>query len=745
MDSEGRRNNRADNSRAGFEKREKRRTIRGLQEAIDNNDVETVKQILTGDFDVDFQYRSQTALQLAVKQGCHEICKLLIKKGANVNMADAELNNLLNMACWRGYLDIAKLLVDNNAGIDDRNIHGSTPLNTCAFRGYTDILLLLLQAKCNPDLPNDHGLTPLHTATKLCNKEIVQMLILGGCDVNKMDFERRTPLMMAAELGYCDIARLLLKGVDSSLEDKQGGGGSNFQDKWRGADPNLQDKRGATACFEAASMGHVEVLNELICAKADLNLPITKGTSPLLESIYTNHLDVALRLIQGGCNVDQTDRCNQAPIHAAVALVSKYFNEEKATMMSLIRALVEAGCDLNVGDQLGERPLYQSVCGGDHELTKYLLDRKADPTVITNKGEGILHAGVYGNNSDLMELLLKAGCPINVVNERGEHPLMTAVLNHSDIKIVRSLIEAGSDLNLQCKQAHNMTTLHRAILHYYSEAALLLIDSGCDINIRNDNDQTALYIACEKGNDEIVKRLLEHPKCSLKITRTSAIPLHAAVVSGHPRIVQMLVDAGCDINLIDVEGLTPVQHATEEHNFHIAKLLLKYNCDLNFHHHIKRLYRCCLKQEDQHPHFCLEPLFLALTHKDVDLIRLFINCYYTLPTNTIKMLTDVFRSTPEMSEHFSPQLKEEILNALRNATKHTRKLQEICRGAVRQILGQGIHLKVEQLPLAIRLKSYVLMDEYFGSLDSVIEEMELSHPFTLGAFRSVHDEEEGQG
>ena len=45
--------------------------------------------------------------------------------------------------------------------------------------------------------------------------------------------------------------------------------------------------------------------------------------------------------------------------------VSQYFNEQIGQVMTLIRKLVEAGCDLNVPDQRGERPLYQSACGGN--------------------------------------------------------------------------------------------------------------------------------------------------------------------------------------------------------------------------------------------------------------------------------------------------------------------------------------------------------------------------------------------
>jgi hypothetical protein len=56
-----------DSSRSGFEKREKRRQIRKLQDAITEKDVSCVKEILQDEFDVDFQYRGQTALQQAVR------------------------------------------------------------------------------------------------------------------------------------------------------------------------------------------------------------------------------------------------------------------------------------------------------------------------------------------------------------------------------------------------------------------------------------------------------------------------------------------------------------------------------------------------------------------------------------------------------------------------------------------------------------------------------------------------------
>lgn len=116
----------ADNSRAGFEKRQKRRQIRALQEAIDQRDTTAVEKILEDDFDVDFQYRSQTALQLAVREGCYNICKLLIDRKANVNMSDAEQNNLLNLACSRGIICLTFL----SAYVIDLYVHTVASVNS---------------------------------------------------------------------------------------------------------------------------------------------------------------------------------------------------------------------------------------------------------------------------------------------------------------------------------------------------------------------------------------------------------------------------------------------------------------------------------------------------------------------------------------------------------------------------------------------------------------------------------------
>ena len=42
---------------------------------------------------------------------------------------------------------------------------------------------------------------------------------------------------------------------------------------------------------------------------------------------------------------------------------------------------------------------------------------------------------------------------------------------------------------------------------------------------------------------------------------------------------------------------------------------------------MRGLQLCCLHQEDPHPHLGLEPLFLAMTHKNVHMMRMLLKCY----------------------------------------------------------------------------------------------------------------------
>lgn len=188
---------------------------------------------------------------------------------------------------------------------------------------------------------------------------------------------------------------------------------------------------------------------------------------------------------------------------------------------------------------------------------------------------------------------------------------------------------------------------------------------------------------------------------------------------------------------INIDGLSPIQLSIQENCTFITKLLLMYNCDMDAHAKAKRLFKCCLTHEDRHPHFDLEPLFLALTHRSVEMMQLLINCYWKRPVKTIRMLDQIFKSTPDINTHYTPQMIAEFPILFRSNSKMPLSLQHMCRAIIREKLGPCPQSKVEHLPVAKKLYGYILMDEYFSDLFDEIRQNAIDHPKDFLTFHSV--------
>ena len=77
---------------------------------------------------------------------------------------------------------------------------------------------------------------------------------------------------------------------------------------------------------------------------------------------------------------------------------------------------------------------------------------------------------------------------------------------------------------------------------------------GCEINTVNAKRHTPLYVACEKNDDVIAKKILTDRKFNSKIFQVATIPqpLLAAVGNNHVHLVDVLIKAGSHINMVSV-------------------------------------------------------------------------------------------------------------------------------------------------------------------------------------------------
>jgi ankyrin repeat protein len=179
----------------------------------------------------------------------------------------------------------------------------------------------------------------------------------------------------------------------------------------------------------------------------------------------------------------------------------------KLNDIARIKALLEAGTDVNVADELGEKPLHIAAVRGYLQAASMLIAQGADVNGGDGRGLTPLHAAAWSGNKEVVALLIDKGADINAGDEDGVTPLHAAALaGRSDT--VALLIARGADVNV--KNAEGMTPLHAAALAGDRETVALLIAAGADVNARNNNGVTPLHTASQKGAHDIVQLLRQH-------------------------------------------------------------------------------------------------------------------------------------------------------------------------------------------------------------------------------------------
>lgn len=126
---------------------------------------------------------------------------------------------------------------------------------------------------------------------------------------------------------------------------------------------------------------------------------------------------------------------------------------------------------------------------------------------------------------------------------------------------------------------------------------LVKINYGADINLRNENNDTALMLAVGYGRLDLVNRLMDagaDPK--VKDSSGRDVLLHLCFSGyGNSSLVlslvdKMIVDLGCDINTTDNDGNNILHYTLEEEKLnYVSKYLSKRGIDLNHKNNQKQI------------------------------------------------------------------------------------------------------------------------------------------------------------
>ncbi len=93
---------------------------------------------------------NKTPLHIAAKEGLHDIGKLLIGFGADINTLDAGLCTPLHWSANKGDEAFVRLLLEHKANPNARDLAWSTPLHEATRRNHINIVKVLMNYNADP-------------------------------------------------------------------------------------------------------------------------------------------------------------------------------------------------------------------------------------------------------------------------------------------------------------------------------------------------------------------------------------------------------------------------------------------------------------------------------------------------------------------------------------------------------------------------------------------------------------------
>jgi len=155
--------------------------------------------------------------------------------------------------------------------------------------------------------------------------------------------------------------------------------------------------------------------------------------------------------------------------------------------------------------------------------------------------------------------------------KQGELPLVMLATYHGQRGVAQTLIDHGADVDV----------FTAAALNKADRLAILLKHDAESVNRHSPDGWSPLALAAHFGS-RAAARLLLTAGADLGLRSknpTGNTALHAAVAGKRHELVELLIDAGADVNAQDASGWTPLNLAAHEGVVETVRLLLTNGAD----------------------------------------------------------------------------------------------------------------------------------------------------------------------
>lgn len=295
-----------------------------------------------------------------------------------------------------------------------------------------------------------------------------------------------------------------------------------------------------TALYRAAYAGWFDVVHFLIKEGADVNTRDGyDGNSlgkPILFGVISNGNEkIARLLLEYEAKMEAFG--SYTALHAASSQPKR----------ALVQLVLDYGAFINAKDGSRQTPLYLASVRGFASIVQLLLEEGARTDIITSEGRSALYKASGTGRDDIAELLLRYGADPTVGRGRfGE------------------------------------TTIYKAAWYNHLDVVDLLLDFEANVNIQNNAKMESYRGIGEKIFHGFVAGLSEKHAIMNAWGKTA---LHAAAYQGHEEMVEVLLQAGADLEAAGNDGLTPMYLAAQQKHQSVVQTLLKAGAQLETERH----------------------------------------------------------------------------------------------------------------------------------------------------------------
>ena len=337
-----------------------------------------------------------------------------------------------------------------------------------------------------------------------------------------------------------------------------------------GADVNAKDDTQQSAYLIATSEGYLDLLRLTIDSGAAIDDKDSWNGTGLIRAAERGHALITGALVQANIDLDHVNRIGYQAIHEAI-----WFGQDDPEYATTVRTLVAGGAELDRGSESEELTAVQMAEQRGFDGLRTILERASRAEHVSDPDAALLAAAQEGD-ADAAAIALRAGADLEARDpELEQTPLMRAVLA-DHVAVAQLLIAMGADPDaFDYRQDTPWVTTGVTGSVPMLEA---LLPGAPDLGIPNRRGGTPAHPAAERGHVEYIARVVQLEIDVNLVNLNGWTPLLEAVVFGdggsaHQDIVRILLENGADADIRDANGVSALEHARNRGYAEIAGLL----------------------------------------------------------------------------------------------------------------------------------------------------------------------------